>query len=130
MIHFQCKSCAKTIKTRDEHAGKNCKCPRCEEVMIIPGTQPFDPVEESEHARARITSMFKHKARPATPEKPQPLIDPHEKEAASRVRFAKMYLSSGKKDKAVPVLKEVIEKYPNTQAATKAHSELAKLGKE
>ena len=130
MTVFRCKFCDKSIKVRDEHAGRKCKCPRCEEIMIIPGTQPFDPVEESELARARITSVFEHKAKPATPEKPQPLTDPHEKEAASRVRFAKMYLSSGKKDRALPILNEVIEKYPNTQAAARAHSELRKLGKE
>jgi len=50
--------------------------------------------------------------------------------AASRVRFAKMYLSSGLKEKAAPILKEVIEKYPNTKAATDAKELLKTAGAE
>jgi Tfp pilus assembly protein FimV len=40
--------------------------------------------------------------------------------AKSRVRFAKTYLSSGLKEKAASILKEVMEKYPNTDSAAEA----------
>ena len=130
MTRFLCEGCGKTIKAPDEYAGRKCKCPRCEEIMIIPVTRPVDPVEESELVPARVTSMSEHKARGTIPKKPQPTTDPAAKEAASRVRFAKMYLLSGKKKKAVPILKQVIEKHPETQAAVEAHTELEKLGKE
>lgn len=36
-IDVRCK-CGKTLEAKDEHAGKRAKCPKCGQVLIIPGT--------------------------------------------------------------------------------------------
>lgn len=36
MIRFHCEHCGHKISVQDEHAGKRCKCPRCDSVLIVP----------------------------------------------------------------------------------------------
>ena len=130
MLSFRCDSCGKTIRTLDEHAGRRCKCPKCEEVMTIPAGHPIDLGERSVLDLHAAASMSGDKAGQKVAEKSQASDDHDEKEAESRFRFAEVYLSSGKKEKGLHLLQEVIEKYPETEAAEKAHRELRRRGKE
>lgn len=43
-----------------------------------------------------------------------------EKQAASRLGMAKNFLANGSKDRAIPILDEILEKYPGTKAAAEA----------
>jgi len=52
-----------------------------------------------------------------------------EKTAANRLDFAENYIAGGKPEKAKPILKEIVEKYPNTKAAEEAKKLLEKLDK-
>jgi hypothetical protein len=74
--------------------------------------------------RILVATVSEHKEKPTAASKPKPKPQPTTKratnKAASRVRFAKMYISSGLKKKAIPILEEVITKYPNTKAAAEA----------
>jgi hypothetical protein len=84
--------------------------------------------------KVQMTKMSEQRARLALTRKPKKPKRPHAKtktaadQAASQVRLAKAYLSSGVKAKALPILKAVIEKYPNTQAATEAKKLLKGAG--
>jgi FimV-like protein len=52
-----------------------------------------------------------------------------EKTASNRLDFAENYIAGGKPEKAKPILKEIVEKYPNTKAAEEAKKLLEKLDK-
>jgi len=85
-------------------------------------------------AKVQMTKMSEQRARyaltrkPKKSKRPQVKTKPAADQAASRVRLAKAYLSSGLKAKAVSILKEVIEKYPNTKAADEAKELLKGAG--
>ena len=51
-----------------------------------------------------------------------------ENKAQSKLNLAKLYLSAGKKDRAIEILRGIVKSYPKTPAATKAREELASLG--
>jgi len=70
--------------------------------------------------RVLVNTISEHKAGRTVTKKPKPTTKPARSKAASRIRLAKAYLSSGLKAKAVSILKEVIKKYPNTKAAEEA----------
>ena len=40
MIRFGCPSCEKTLKIKDEHAGRKVTCPRCGEKLTVPAGEP------------------------------------------------------------------------------------------
>ena len=80
--------------------------------------------------RIRKFSITEHKARRAVPKKPQPTTKSAADKAAARVQLAKAYLSSGMKAKAMTILMEVVEKYPNTKAAAAAEELLKGIGKQ
>ena len=69
-------------------------------------------------------------------EKPKPTSRPakpkrtDEDKARSQLSLAKSYIGAGLKTKALDVLKELIAKYPKTQAATEARTTLDTLGKQ
>ena len=70
--------------------------------------------------RVLVGTVSEHETRQAVIKKPQQTTESASDKAKSRVRFAKTYLSSGLKEKAASILKEVIEKYPNTESAAEA----------
>ena len=70
--------------------------------------------------RVLVTTVSEHQAKRTVASKPQQTPKPTSSKAESRLRFAKSYLSSGLKEKAVPILNEIIEKYPKTSAAEAA----------
>ncbi len=43
MIHFHCPNCSKKVTVADEHAGKRGKCPKCQQVVIIPSLKKEEP---------------------------------------------------------------------------------------
>ena len=40
MIEFPCGSCGKLLKAKLEYSGRRCKCTKCNQSNIIPGTRP------------------------------------------------------------------------------------------
>jgi hypothetical protein len=70
--------------------------------------------------RVLVSTVSEHQAKRTVASKPQQTPKSTSSKAESRLRFAKSYLSSGLKEKAIPILKEVIEKYPKTSAAEAA----------
>ena len=70
--------------------------------------------------RVLVATVSEHKVERRVAQKPQPTAKSPSVKAESRIQFAKTYLSSGMKEKAVPILKEIIKKYPNTEAASEA----------
>lgn len=39
MIEFACENCGQKITVPRVHAGKKAKCPKCKQIVIIPGTK-------------------------------------------------------------------------------------------
>src|SRR5258708_7578566 len=42
-IEFRCQKCGKLLRTGDETAGKQAKCPECGSIMSIPIPEPQQP---------------------------------------------------------------------------------------
>ena len=68
-------------------------------------------------------------SRPTRIDHPRPKRTDEDR-ARSRLTLAKSYIGAGLKAKAADVLKQLITKYPKTQAAKAAAAELEKLGKQ
>ncbi len=47
MIQFQCPHCTKEIRAADEHIGKKIRCPKCREVLTVPGDTAVKPAAPS-----------------------------------------------------------------------------------
>lgn len=41
-IEFACTNCAKTVRVPDGSEGKKCKCPECQEILLVPDATPLD----------------------------------------------------------------------------------------
>jgi hypothetical protein len=67
------------------------------------------------------------KEKPASEEKPGDDADKTEREAATKLQFAKTLAEDGKKVRAKERLEELIAKYPDTKAAKEAKALLKKL---
>jgi DNA-directed RNA polymerase subunit RPC12/RpoP len=39
-IEFLCSGCRRRLRTGDETAGKQARCPECGAIMFVPGTSP------------------------------------------------------------------------------------------
>lgn len=53
-ISVKCGNCGKTVKARDEHAGKKVKCPGCGAVLKVPAAEP-PPNEEAYDEFSELT---------------------------------------------------------------------------
>lgn len=47
-IEFRCTQCAKLLRTADDTAGKQAKCPACQAIMTVPSPQAATPPHPSE----------------------------------------------------------------------------------
>ena len=43
MIRFKCPKCGKEMSAGDENAGKQGRCPGCQQLFVIPGTTAVKP---------------------------------------------------------------------------------------
>lgn len=83
-IEFHCRRCGKLLQTPDEAAGKQAKCPECEEVQPIPaGPVPTEPVETGVPPTGPVPS---EPTPPPTPEDipPEPFGRPADPAATAR----------------------------------------------
>jgi hypothetical protein len=90
-------------------------------VLIVPVAAD---AETADALRARLGGPAKPNPQPKP--KPKPAVDNPEDEAAKILKFARMCLANGVDDLAAKKLKQIVEKYPNTQAAKEARKLLAK----
>lgn len=60
-ISFNCPSCMKALKVRDEYAGRSSKCPRCGQSVFVPGSPP-------------VAALAQFQAPVAKPFVPQPVL--------------------------------------------------------
>src|SRR5438874_220232 len=65
MIHFDCPSCGKQLKAKDEYMGKRAKCPGCGQVRIIPG--PVRDVRRHEEPAQGTSEASAKQASPSAP---------------------------------------------------------------
>jgi hypothetical protein len=86
-----------------------------EEISKTPAKTPAKP-------NPKETTKPKEEAKP----KPEDSADKVEQEASRKLKFAKMFEADGLVDKAKEKYKEIIQKYPNTQAAKEAEKLLKK----
>src|ERR1700682_1392639 len=59
---FQCSTCGKKIKARDDSAGKKARCPYCQAMMFVP-----EPVSDAEEGPAKQETYAVHKPPPRPP---------------------------------------------------------------
>ena len=59
-IEFRCQGCGRLLRTADDTAGKQAKCPQCDEILSIPTSTPPEadqtPVDGLNHAASREAS--------------------------------------------------------------------------
>jgi hypothetical protein len=104
-------------------------------IKITRGTERGWPA--GQEPKDKMAAKAPPKAAPEPKDKPadgptdKPAADPDqaEKNAASKLAFARSLLRDGKADKARQRFQDVISQYPNTKAAAEAKQELDKLGK-
>jgi len=44
MIKFRCRNCNQKIAAQDKLSGKRVKCPKCKNVVFVPGVEQTSPV--------------------------------------------------------------------------------------
>ncbi len=81
-IEIVCSNCQSLLRVADEHAGKNARCPKCGNIVPIPGTPPTsdgDPMEPAAAFQPSPDSPWSTpKVRPesSTPEYSNPYSTP------------------------------------------------------
>ena len=88
--------------------------------------------EEVTPARAPEKTIVKDKTKTenkASPAKPEDSADQAERDAARKLRLARMLERDGLVDKAKMRYQEIVDKYPHTKAGKEAHELLEKLAK-
>jgi FimV-like protein len=97
----------------------------------VRGYPPDDPRsgKSDEKGKKDTAKEKKDVAKSKTDEPKKGAATNEEKTASNRLDFAENYIAGGKPEKAKPILKEIVEKYPNTKAAEEAKKLLEKLDK-
>jgi len=47
MIRFTCPNCHEKVKVDDKHAGRNAKCPACEQSILVPNKSEHEPDQDA-----------------------------------------------------------------------------------
>ena len=88
-IEFRCTGCQRLLRTADDTAGKQARCPECGAVMVVPGAAVFPeagPQAAASRETAAPTEAPSGPASGAGPESPYaPLFSDVQAYAASRV---------------------------------------------
>jgi hypothetical protein len=110
---------AEELKEYDPEAYKLCEKVWGKQDMIAKARARAAAEREARARLRRMAAASAPKPIPKTPVVPAEKADP-EKVAAQKLEFIKALVKDGKKDKAKERLKELIQAYPNTSAASEA----------
>ena len=68
-IRVQCSGCEKTLKAKDEWAGRRVKCPQCGQAVVIPGNAAEQLQHTSDHQTQKLRPTNKEQGIPNAPAK-------------------------------------------------------------
>src|SRR5262245_17075636 len=96
-ILVKCSECGKSLKAKDELAGKKVKCPGCGNVLAIPTPDDDDPpAKPTRSAPKAIDEDNEERAAPRRPSKPVRQPVPNDEDEGPRPPRSKAKTGQGK----------------------------------
>ena len=66
-IRFKCPKCGKILSVKDENAGKNGRCPKCKEMIVVPEAETSEAQPTRDVVLAQDTNTHQESKQPGQP---------------------------------------------------------------